>query len=127
MTALKFNIKLGIPEVENLWCDLNEKRKTGKITRTEKTLHNKLGKAFNYLAVNPKAPSLNTHEINELSKKYGLKIWQSYLENNTPSAGRIFWVYGPQKNDITILAIEPHPNDSKQGSYKRIKLSSLPD
>lgn len=122
---MKFNIKLGILEVEKFWNDLTEKRRLNKITKTEKTFHNKLGKAFKYLSLNPKAPSLNTHEIKELSKKYGLKIWQSYIENNTPAAGRIFWVYGPDKNDITILAIEPHPGDSKRGSYKRIKLSDL--
>lgn len=126
MTAAKFNIRLGVPEVENLWNDLSEKRRSNHITRDEKSLHNKLGKAFRYLAINPKAPSLNTHQIKELSKKYDLKIWQSYLENNTPSAGRLFWTYGPDKNDITILAIEPHPEDSKRGSYERIKLSSLP-
>ena len=37
----------------------------------------------------------------------------SYLENHKPVAGRIFWVYGPDKNDITIIGIEPHPNDKK--------------
>ena len=126
MTSIRFNIKLGIPEVENLWNNLNDRRASKRITKTEKSLHNKLGKTFNYLSIDPRVPSLNTHEIKELSKLYGIKIWQSYLENNTPSAGRIFWTYGPDKNDITILAIEPHPEDSKRGSYKRIKLSSLP-
>src|SRR2546427_7869 len=57
---------------------------------------------------------------------HGLKIFQSYLENNTPGAGRLFWAYGPEKGDITILAIEPHPEDQKRGSYQRIKLSRLP-
>ena len=30
------------------------------------------------------------------------------------------------KGDITVLAIEPHPEDKKRGSYERIKLSDLP-
>ncbi len=51
-------------------------------------------------------------------------MWQSYLENNTPSAGRLFWVYGPEKKDITIIGIEPHPDDKKSG-YEKIKLSSV--
>lgn len=41
-----------------------------------------------------------------------MKVWQSYLENNTPSAGRVYWVYYP-KGSITIIGIEPHPNDNK--------------
>jgi hypothetical protein len=64
---------------------------------------------------------------NDLSpRKYGFKIFQSYLENNTPSAGRIFWAYGLDKQDIIVLAIEPHPEDQKRGAYQRIKLSVLP-
>lgn len=57
--------------------------------------------------------------------KYGFKVFQSYLENNVPAAGRIFWAYGPEKAQITILAIEPHP-DMKSRSYTRIKLSGFP-
>jgi hypothetical protein len=61
-----------------------------------------------------------------LSRKYGIKIFQSYIENNTPSAGRLFWTYAPDKSDITVLAIEPHPEDTKRGAYERIKLSKTP-
>ena len=57
---------------------------------------------------------------------YGVKVWQSYLENRTPAAGRIFWAYGPGKGEITILAVEPHPEDQKHGGYDRVKLSALP-
>lgn len=52
-------------------------------------------------------------------------MWESYLENNTPAAGRIFWSYGPQKGDITIVDIEPHPNDAKSNAYKKIILSQM--
>jgi len=55
-----------------------------------------------------------------------MKIFQSYLENRTPGAGRIFWAYGPDKGEITVLAIEPHPEDKKRGAYESIKLSSIP-
>lgn len=33
------------------------------------------------------------------------------LENQTSAAGRLFWTYGPGQGEITIVAIEPHPND----------------
>ncbi len=46
------------------------------------------------------------------------------LENNTPKAGRIFWCYGPDKGSITIIGLEPHPED-KANSYKKITLSSM--
>jgi hypothetical protein len=55
-----------------------------------------------------------------------MKIFQSYLENNTPGAGRLFWAYGPGQGDITVLAMEPHPEDKKQGAYERIKVSRMP-
>jgi len=38
----------------------------------------------------------------------------------------MFRAYGPDKGDITILAVEPHPEDEKRGAYARIKLASLP-
>ncbi|MCX6904001.1 MAG: hypothetical protein NTW03_11105 [Verrucomicrobia bacterium] len=48
------------------------------------------------------------------------------MENNTPAAGRVFWAYSPDQGDITVLALEPHPEDQKRGAYQRIKLSALP-
>ena len=52
-----------------------------------------------------------------------MKVWESYLENDTPGAGRLFWVYGPDKGDITVIGLEPHPND-KSNAYRKITLSS---
>ena len=34
------------------------------------------------------------------------------------------WTYGPGQGDITIVAIEPHPND-KSNAYKKITLSAM--
>jgi len=39
----------------------------------------------------------------------GEKVFEAYAEQGTPAAYRIFWIYGPAKNEITILAITPHP------------------
>ena len=63
-------------------------------------------------------------EIDSLTARYGIKVWESYLENNKPAAGRIFWVYAPAQNDITIIGLEPHPN-AKKDAYKKITLSEL--
>ena len=52
-----------------------------------------------------------------------MKVWQSYLENKTSGAMRMYWVYGPDQKDITIIGLEPHPEDKKNGAYDRISLS----
>jgi hypothetical protein len=117
---------MGLPEMAALWEDLSERYESGSLGQAEQKLLKKLIKTLGCLAANPKHNSLASHEIDELSRKYGMKIFQSYLENRTPGAGRIFWAYGPDKGEITVLAIEPHPEDKKRGAYERIKLSSIP-
>lgn len=66
-------------------------------------------KTLGYLELNPRHPSLNTHEYSSISAPDGSKVFEAYAENNTPAAYRIFWHYGPDKNEITIIAITPHP------------------
>jgi hypothetical protein len=66
-------------------------------------------KSLGYLETNPKHPSLNTHEYKSLTQQFGIKIFEAYAENKTPQAYRIFWHYGPDKSEITIITITPHP------------------
>ena len=66
-------------------------------------------KALGYLQINPRHPGLNTHKYVSFYGKNGEEIFEAYAENNTPAAYRIFWHYGPKKEDITIVAITPHP------------------
>lgn len=66
-------------------------------------------KALGYLETNPRHPGLNTHKYTSLSGPKGEEIFEAYAENKTPAAYRIFWFYGPQKKEITIIAITPHP------------------
>ena len=40
----------------------------------------------------------------------GVTLWDSYVENKTPGAWRIFWIYGPEKERMTIISIGPHPD-----------------
>ena len=122
---MPFQIRMGIPEMEALWLDLSTRSNAGNLDKEDQKFFKKLVKALGYLSENPKHNSLASHEIEDLSRKHGIKIFQSYLENNTPGAGRLFWAYGPDKSDITILAIEPHPEDRKRGAYERIKLSKF--
>ncbi len=123
---MPFQIRMGVPEMDQLWLDLSNRSRQGALDKEELKFFKKLVKTLGYLAADPRHNSLASHEIDDLSRKYGIKIFQSYLENNTPSAGRLFWTYGPDKADITVLAIEPHPEDTKRGAYERIKLSKTP-
>jgi hypothetical protein len=123
---MAFRIRMGVPEMEAFWNDISLRKRAGKRGKAEEKFFKKWVKALGYLSVNPRHNSLASHEIEDLTRKHGVKIFQSYLENRTPAAGRMFWAYGPDKGDITILAVEPHPEDEKRGAYGRIKLASLP-
>ena len=66
-------------------------------------------KALQFLKHNPRHPGLQTHKFTSLEGPKGEKVFESYAEQNTPAAYRIFWYYGPDKEQITVLAITPHP------------------
>jgi hypothetical protein len=120
-----FNLRMGVPEMASVWSDLSSRHQQGKMDRDEEKYFRKLVKALAFLGENPRHPSLQTPEINALTDKYGFKVFEAYLENGMHAAGRVFWAYGPDRGDITILAVEPHPDD-KRAAYLRIRLSRLP-
>ncbi len=66
-------------------------------------------KALGLLEANPRHPGLNTHKFESIKGPNGEEVFEAYAENKTPDAWRIFWIYGPGRNQITILAITPHP------------------
>ena len=78
-------------------------RHAGLVKQVKKTL--------GFLQTNPRHPSLQTHVFHSLENPYNPqeKVFEAYVQQHTPSAYRIFWCYGPQKRQITILAITPHP------------------
>ncbi len=58
-------------------------------------------KTIKLLSQNPRHPGLHTHKYIPLS--------EAYAESSTPAAYRIFWCYGVEKKQITIISITPHP------------------
>jgi hypothetical protein len=66
-------------------------------------------KTLGLMETNLRHPSLNTHEFTSLKGPNGEKVFESYAQNKTPGAYRIFWYYGPGKTIITVAAIIPHP------------------
>lgn len=119
---MTFDICFGIPEIRDFWINLTNKVNNHTATKDEIKLFKKLKKTLMLLSSNPKHSSLNSHEIAILSIRYGQKVWESYIENKKPAAGRLFWVYYPP-GSITIIGFEKHPNNTEH-SYKKITLSS---
>lgn len=66
-------------------------------------------KALRLMSTNLHHPSLNTHEYYSVNGPNGEKIFEPYAQQKTSGAYRIFWHYGPGKNVISIVAIQPHP------------------
>jgi hypothetical protein len=66
-------------------------------------------KALELMKCNLRHPSLNTHEYHSFKGPAGQKVFESYAQQKTAGAYRIFWCYGPNKSEITILLIIPHP------------------
>ncbi len=66
-------------------------------------------KAITFLGDNPRHPGLQTHILYSFKGPSGEKVFEAYAQQNTPSAYRIFFYYGPGQEEITIFAIIPHP------------------
>jgi hypothetical protein len=70
----------------------------------------KVRKALRLLAeVGPRHPGLHSHDYQSIPGPGGATLWESYVENKTPSAWRIWWIYGPGDGEITVITIGPHP------------------
>ena len=98
---MTFKLRFTVEGDKNLRDLENDPSKSGRLKAVRK--------ALGYLENNPRHPSLNTHKYESLSKEFSHEIFEAYAENRTPQAYRIFWHYGPDKKEITIIAITPHP------------------
>src|SRR5258708_25459109 len=72
----------------------------------------KVRKALGQLDLNPRHAGLHSHHYESFPADRDVKVWDSYGENNTPSAWRIFRQSGPAEphgpRAITVLHIAPH-------------------
>jgi hypothetical protein len=130
---MHYRIRMGVPDFQFFYNDLASRAQKNALDKDETKLFKLLTKAISFLSVNPRHNSLNTHEIDVLSQRYSktigrkIKVWQSYLENNRPAAGRLYWIYGPGQEEITLIGLEPHPEDRKKMGYERVRLSLRPE
>lgn len=75
----------------------------------------KVRKALGSLQADPMYPGLHSHLYQHFPGLDKGKVWDSYVENRTPGAWRIYWMYGPNETRdgqeiaiITVLVIGPH-------------------
>jgi len=66
-------------------------------------------KSIKLLARDPRHSGLYTHEYISLRGPNGEKVFEAYAEQQTPAAYRIFWYYGPERKQITVVSITSHP------------------
>jgi hypothetical protein len=87
----------------------------GKSKKTKSSkdagLFKQVNKTLIQLRENPRHPGLQTHPYRSLPHPYQKdeKVFEAYAQNVTPGAYRVFWCYGPNQREITIIAITPHP------------------
>ncbi len=70
----------------------------------------KVQKTLGLLQVDPRHPRLRVHPFHSLAGPSETQMWEAYVENRTPGAWRVWFAYGPERGEITILAIGPHPD-----------------
>lgn len=81
-----------------------------------KGLYKQVAKTLGLLELDTRHPGLHTHEYESLAGVNGERVWEAYVQNQTPGAYRVFFHYGPDELSgkkripiLTIIAITPHP------------------
>jgi hypothetical protein len=91
----------------------NQLKKTAGTKKGSKQegLLKQVKKTLKFLAADPRHPGLHTHEYSGLPHPWNKhqKVFEAYVQNKTPGAYRLFWCYGPEKHQITIITILQHP------------------
>ena len=90
------------PEAEATWEGLR---------RLDSVKWKRVNKALRLLKADPRHPGLNCHKWDILKGKgpRGEDIWTAYVENNTPGAWRLFFVYSAQDPGlIEVTSIRRH-------------------
>jgi len=73
-------------------------------------------KTLGLLETNLRHPSLQTHKFRSLAGPNGEELFEAYIQQHTPAAFRVFFLYGPDRREgrrrvpvLTIVAITAHP------------------
>lgn len=85
------------------------KKTIERLAKQDPKKHKKILKTLGLMEVNLRHPSLKTHKFSSLEGPNGEEVFEAYVENKVPAAFRVFWFYGPNSEEITVVAITPHP------------------
>ncbi|MGB8698583.1 MAG: hypothetical protein WCD18_04135 [Thermosynechococcaceae cyanobacterium] len=80
-----------------------------QLAKVDPKKHKKVLKTLGLMETNLRHPGLKTHKYDSLKGPNNADVFEAYVENRTPGAYRVFWCYGPNSDEITILAITLHP------------------
>ena len=78
--------------------------------RSREATLKKVRKALGLLSANPRHPGLRVHPFHSLKGPRREVVWEAYVENQSPGAWRLWFWYGPDRQQITILMLGPHPD-----------------
>jgi hypothetical protein len=98
---MAYRLRFKLEAKENLY-DL-------KIDPSAKKYYKSVLKCLKYMEQDLRHPSLATHEFKSKKGQNGEKIFEAYAPRNRPAAYRVFWHYGPNRGELTIVAITSHP------------------
>lgn len=99
-----------MPAFEILWTDQAERQLLELKRRGPVDKYIKVTKTLSTIAEHgPKYPSLRSHKYQSIKGPGGEDIWESYVENRTAGAWRVWWMYGPKTNEITLIMLGKHP------------------
>jgi hypothetical protein len=77
--------------------------------KSQATVYKAIAKCLGYMQTNLRHSGLQTHKIKARKAPDGSPVFESYAQNHTAGAWRIFWHYGPGAGVLTILMITEHP------------------
>ena len=60
-------------------------------------------KTLKQLQTDPRHPGLNSKPFQSLKGPNGERVFESYAQNRTPGAWRIFWYYHPDKKKLIVI------------------------
>jgi len=99
-----------MPVFKILWTDQAEEQFLELKSQGPNDKYNKVSKTLEILSTHgPKYRSLHSHKYQSIKGPGGEDVWESYVENKTSSAWRIWWMYGPNTDVITLIMIGKHP------------------
>lgn len=76
---------------------------------SKKAILKAVRKTLGLMETNLRHPGLKTHKYQSIKGPQGEEVFEAYAQNQTSGAYRVFRHYGPEKNQISIVAIVPHP------------------